>query len=166
MTEHELADRLSVSERKLREMRDVYCDVGQHWSLVDGLVTYTPAGVAMLVGALGLDVVVAQDKPRQDAPGSVQECQDKGGEVQGPLVGQPDAAAGLTMVVVSVVRLLPNGRQYVGQVVGTRRIVRLKTRSRMGLKKGRRLWCIDQGAECVFDRVAARKMGAVCSREG
>jgi hypothetical protein len=161
MNEQDLADLLCCAERRMRELREAYLDEGKDWRRGDnGRIEYTPEGVIAMKVALGLDVA----ETAQDAPGAIEGVSGQG---EAALKGKdvaPDAGDGKKtetrpMVCASIVRCLPNARVYVAQVVGTRRIVRLRTKVRMGLKKGRKLMCLDLGSELVFDRTAARMFG-------
>jgi hypothetical protein len=172
LKEQELADLLCLSERKVRDLRETYLDEEKHWHRNEvGEVEYLPDGLAAMAGTLGLEVgaltKAVQEKTAQDAPEAVEALPGQDPAAPTGATGQAAPAVGLIdevtkrpMVRVAVVRRLPNARWYVARVSGTRRIVRLRTKARMGLGIGRALWCLDMGDEVVFDRRAARVMGA------
>lgn len=174
MNEQDLADVLCCSERKLRDMRMEFLTPEKHWEMRDGHVWYLDAGIHEMEAALGLavgivsktlagqvaeGVVTAAEKAPQMPEDGLEGMETKAAEAE----GQDGAAAAAgeveKMVMASIVRTLPNARVYVAQVVGTKRIVRLRTKARMGLTRGRKLWCVDMGSELIFDRVKARMMG-------
>lgn len=159
MKEQDLADMVCCSERKIRELRGAYLEEGKDWvkEAGSGQVTYTAKGVLELKAALGLDVAeTAQDAPGCDGGVSGQGEPPLEGVAMAKREEDGEKTPTRPMVCASIVRCLPNARVYVAQVVGTRRIVRLRTKVRMGLKKGRKLMCLDLGGELVFDRAAAR----------
>jgi hypothetical protein len=168
--EQDLADVLCCSERKVRDLRETYLEEGKHWRRnEDGAVEYLQDGLAAMAGTLGIEVGAlvraVEEKTAQDAPGAADGATPSPSPSKGA-TGQAEGTARvfdeltkLPMVRVAVVRRLPNARWYVARVSGTRRIVRLRTKARMGLGIGRALWCLDMGEEVVFDRRAARVMG-------
>jgi hypothetical protein len=169
--EQDLADVLCCSERKVRDLRETYLEEGKHWRRnEDGAVEYLQDGLAAMAGTLGIEVGslvrAVEEKTAQDAPGAVEALPGQDPAAPTGDTGQAEGTARvfdeltkLPMVRVAVVRRLPNARWYVARVSGTRRIVRLRTKARMGLGIGRALWCLDMGEEVVFDRRAARVMG-------
>lgn len=168
MREQDLADVVCCSERKVRELREAYLQDGKDWELREGHVWYTDAGIHAMETALGLQVgTVSKTLAVAVADGVAAENAQHGPEQAPGVVTAADPQEGLartseraeTMVMAAIVRTLPNARVYVAQVVGTRRILRLRTKARMGLTKGRKLWCVDLGGELLFDRTKARMMG-------
>ena len=169
MKETDLADVLCVSSRKLRELRQSYLTEGQHWDTDPvSRVVYTDAGIREMEAALGLQVGTVSKQLALSVAERVQDALDATPEPSFPeepaskgACGQPARGNGgvCPMVTAAIVRTLPNARVYVAQVVGTKRILRLRTKARLGLKKGRRLLCMDLGEELVFDRTAARMFG-------
>lgn len=81
-----VARSLGVNKGLIVATRQAKLEKGTDWTLVDSVVSYSPAGLEKLCGALGLDA------SRLAQPGDAAETvtADAGASLGGPLAAQPD----------------------------------------------------------------------------